>query len=611
MYSTSFTLEKNYNDNLYTAEKGFGFWEPEMAKVTAIVDHERALKSGGWVKRNFLEPVDPAGREVLIIKMDVPEFGTYSVNFSITALNDPIRNMTVFTSRRNMLDNRIELQKGKTYSRDFCIAVTPYIPALSSKRCNDKDIFISLSGENIKHLFKQAESGYDTTNIKIEITIEQKDVPVIWIAGDSTVTDQHAGMPYYPYNSCCGWAQTLTRFVRGSAVCNQAHSGLTTNCFRDDGHYGIVLEMIKPGDLFILQFGHNDQKRRNLSAFKGYADNIRQYVREVKEKGADVILCSPISRIPLRDEDGSFYSLLSDHARAVCEVAKELSVPFVDLHALTFKKWLEFGDEAPSFFMKGDVTHTNEYGGLLIASLFMDEYRRLSSDGAITLLSSADTGAEFPFLSPSSDTMDVPDQKPEPDIFSIDLPFVDIEGYPAMDELSKAFHKCLMDPCVMYVHPYAVMPRAQLLMVLFKALRIAGKRPYDGCYADLDHSEWDSGYVRALNEENLIDPATVAEDNGKFFFRPDDPLTYEELDSFLIRFMERDATKRDIPLDKCVSKAIELGIDKRIPRPEKEISERYEVATGNQITRGEVYIFLSRFIDIEKDISTRSINFEA
>lgn len=43
---------------------------------------------------------------------------------------------------------------------------------------------------------------------------------------------------------------------------------------------------IKPGDFFLIQFGHNDQKLEYLQAKKGYQDNLIRYIREIREKEA-------------------------------------------------------------------------------------------------------------------------------------------------------------------------------------------------------------------------------------------------------------------------------------------------------------------------------------
>ena len=595
MFTLNFKLQETDN-SLYSPERGYGFFEPEMADCLSGTAHEQALKSGGWNRRSFYEEVSDEGRRVRIIKITVPSFTTYKVTVRINALSKDISNLTLFSSRRAMIARGIDIPGKGSYEKSFYTAVTPYIPALSSVRNNDKDIFVSFTGSDIS-----------PDNCLVEISVTEETVPVIWIGGDSTVTDQNAGIPYYPTDSFSGWAQTLPRYIDGAAVCNLAHSGLTSNCFRDDGHYDIILEMIKPGDALILQFGHNDQKRRNLAAFGGYSDNLRRYINEARDKGAEPILCSPISRIPLKMSEteakalsaDSTYSLLSDYAEAVKTVAKESGTFFADLHALTFEKWKELAEGAVKFFMPGDVTHTNEFGSVLIADMFMNEIRT-KDKGRDTLPGRCDNHLTSSFWDPSLYEITVPKQKPEPDIFAIDLPYVDIKDFEPMDELIKAYRYCLLDPCVMYLHPDAPLPRAQLLMVLFKALRIAGKRPYMGRFADIRYNEWDSGYVEALISENLIDPATIKKDGNKLFFRPDDDLTYDELDSFLMRFYEPDPAARDISVKECVRLARELGIDKRTD-DSKEV----------YATRGMVYCMLARFIDLSKSVKTRSINFEA
>ena len=189
-------------------------------------------------------------------------------------------------------------------------------------------------------------------------------------------------------------------------------------------------------------------------------------------------------------------------------------------------------------------------------------------------------------------------------MFSIEPPFVDTVGIPEYEGIKKAFRYGLLDPCVMHLHPYAVMPRAQLLMVMFKAFRLAGKRPYLNEYADISELDWDAGYVQALYDGNLIDSETVKKDGaGKLFFRPDDPLTYKEFASFIVRYMEKDVTKRDISLSECEKKAVELGFVLSEARStddhvnESIKNEKYRLAKGEYISRAEVYSALSLFIE--------------
>lgn len=133
--------------------------------------------------------------------------------------------MMLFSGRRNFVERDIQLNPFESYSKSFFAFAAPYIPALTSIPCTEKAIYISITG---KHALIS------------ELTIEKQDAPIIYIVGDSTLTDQNALFPYYPYGSCAGWAQVMTQYFDSVAICNQAHSGMTTNCFRDDRHWDII-----------------------------------------------------------------------------------------------------------------------------------------------------------------------------------------------------------------------------------------------------------------------------------------------------------------------------------------------------------------------------------
>ena len=409
----------------------------------------------------------------------------------------------------------------------FITYVSPYIPAMTSIPMEEKAIYISYTGHH--------------ASIS-QITITETNAPVLYIAGDSTLTDQNALYPYYPYGSCGGWAQMLAQYFPTVAICNQARSGMTTNCFRDDGHWDIILKHIRPGDIVMLQFGHNDQKRRNLAAFGGYINNLRRYISEIRS------VISPISRIPFED-NGKFRSLLSTHALACQAVADECNVPFIDLHSLTLEKWIDLGEpDVHDYFM--DITHTNDYGANLIASYVVSEIQRQN----IAPLTSCPVNPVSDTFTPDQDTKEVPSESTSGGTFDMDIPYVDIAGIPQYNNMVEALRLGLLDPCVMHLHPTAVMPRAQFLMVFFKALRLSGKRPYLGQFSDLSRYEWDSSYVQACIEENLIDPDTVS----KTHFRPDDALSAAEYASFLIRGCHN-VTERNISLKECYSDAVAKG----------------------------------------------------
>lgn len=528
----------------YKEETGFGFVDP--IHIPGNTHSEQSLYLGGWnLRASALKDVVSFAhttsdgvetdneRAVLVFKADVEQDGAYQVLVNVTSDDEPIYNMKLFCGRRNLIARNIELPAHSSKVISFITYVSPYIPAMTSIPMEEKAIYISYTGHH--------------ASIS-QITITETNAPVLYIAGDSTLTDQNALYPYYPYGSCGGWAQMLAQYFPTIAICNQAHSGMTTNCFRDDGHWDIILKHIHPKDIVMLQFGHNDQKRRNLAAFGGYINNLRRYISEIRSLGAYPVVISPISRIPFED-NGKFRSLLSTHALACQTVADECNVPFIDLHSLTLEKWIDLGEpDVHDYFM--DITHTNDYGANLIASYVVSEIQRKN----IAPLASCPVNPVADTFTPDQDTKEVPSESTSGGTFDMDIPYIDIEGIPQYDNMVEALRLGLLDPCVMHLHPTSVMPRAQFLMVFFKALRLSGKRPYLGQFSDLSRYEWDSSYVQACIDENLIDRDTVSETH----FRPDDALTAAEYASLLIRGCHN-VTERNISLKECYSDAIAKG----------------------------------------------------
>ena len=325
---------------------------------------------------------------------------------------------------------------------------------------------------------------------------------------------------------------------------------------------------------------------------------MRWYVKKIREFGAYPIICSPISRIPFTDEEtGKKCSLLKTYALAAKQAAEELDCAYIDLHTLTFNKWIELGEKASDYFM--DMTHTNDYGAALIATMIADEIRNKKIEPLCKWITSSD-----PFLfTPDMDIKELPREPEESSIFDINIPYVDIEDIPQYDRIVKAFKGGILDPCIMYLHPTQTMPRAQVLMVLFKALRIEGRRPYHGRYVDISRYEWDSSFIETCVQENLIDEITTPND----LFRPDDPLTYAEFASLCERGMEKEVLKRpDLGLCECLHRAV---ADSIIPADAVYTDPSDFITTditdgGCPITRADVYAGLSRVLEIMGNVGT-------
>lgn len=300
----------------------------------------------------------------LCFKADVPAPGNYRV--TVTIQPDAGQNMgevLLFTGRRR-LAFKGKLPAGRRWQQSFIVNTCDIVPRGQTAVYPDTTLDITLIAAKPR-----------LTAVKIEDCA----CPTLYIAGDSTVTDQSGEYPYAPGTTYCGWGQMLTAYLGGGiALSNHAHSGLTTETFRCEGHYAVIEKYIQPGDYCVFQFGHNDQKHPHLQANNGYPENLTRYVAEIRAKGALPLLITPIARNTWKGSDGGYNDLLRDHAAACVRLGQELNVPVLDLHAASMAFIQKTGCEgAKGYYFPGDYTHSDDYGGYLMAGFVAQEITRV------------------------------------------------------------------------------------------------------------------------------------------------------------------------------------------------------------------------------------------
>jgi lysophospholipase L1-like esterase len=212
----------------------------------------------------------------------------------------------------------------------------------------------------------------------------------ILLAGDSTV----ASCPTSEY-PMSGWgAQLAPHTYTWAAVHNFARGGASTESFRDEGLWGRLLAEAGGGDLVLVQFGHNDQKKPHLAARTGYAANLRTMVADVRSQGGLPVLCTSVERRHFLDRPSSDAALeesLEDYPEVVREIGLELGVPVIDLNSWTRALYLRLGREASKdlfcHFQPGthaswpdgltDNTHFSQRGAALVAEHVAAQLARL------------------------------------------------------------------------------------------------------------------------------------------------------------------------------------------------------------------------------------------
>jgi lysophospholipase L1-like esterase len=201
-------------------------------------------------------------------------------------------------------------------------------------------------------------------------------------------------------------------------VVNKAIGGRSARTFFTEGRWSEVEQALKPGDVVIIQFGHNDQGRIGDPANKHRADGrgtgpetvpdtmsdgtieqvhtfgwyMAQFVTDAKAKGATVILCSPI---PHKDrwESGRDFAEIAAWDR---EVAAEHGALFLDLTLVITEAYKKAGREKVQTLFADARTHTNEDGAKFNAKCVVSGLKSLDGNPLDGFLS-AEGQAIHPF----------------------------------------------------------------------------------------------------------------------------------------------------------------------------------------------------------------------
>ena len=261
----------------------------------------------------------------------VPE-GNYRVTLTLGDSANESDN-TVRAEARRLMVEHAATKKGEVASRTFTVNVRR--PKIAGGNAS-----VAMRGaagldwdDKLTFEFNGARPAIDAIDIE-----PAADAIVVFIAGDSTVTDQ-AAEPYV------GWGQQLPCFFDSAvSVANYAESGRALYSFRSERRLDKILSEAKKGDYVLIQFGHNDQKdkRPGAGAFTTYKKELEEYVALIKERGAAPVVVTPMYRRRF-DAVGKLQESLGDYPAAGRQVAAEQKVMLIDLHQTSGKLFQALG----------------------------------------------------------------------------------------------------------------------------------------------------------------------------------------------------------------------------------------------------------------------------
>ncbi len=230
-------------------------------------------------------------------------------------------------------------------------------------------------------------------------------LPTLFLVGDSTVRNGQgdgAGGQW-------GWGEPLVDDFDTTRinVVNRAIGGLSSRTYmnRPGGDpWAATLAMVKPGDVVMIQFGHNDEGKpddpsRARATLPGVGEEtveienpllkmhetvhtygwyIRKIVQDTKAKGGIPIVCSLIPRKLW--QDGKVVRNTANYAGWARQVATQEGVGFVDLNEIIARRYDALGEAAVEPLFGDPHTHTSRAGAELNAECVVSGLKALKND---------------------------------------------------------------------------------------------------------------------------------------------------------------------------------------------------------------------------------------
>ncbi len=213
-------------------------------------------------------------------------------------------------------------------------------------------------------------------------------LPTIYLIGDSTVRTGTKGQQ--------GWGDPFITLCDSSKVRveNRACGGRSSRTYLTEGLWNQVRDQLRPGDVVLIQFGHNDGGPlvggRARASLKGngeetrevvdtktgkaevvhtYGWYLRRYITEAKAKGAAPVVCSLVPR-NIWDSGGKVRRASADYGRWAAEAAHQGGAFFIDLNERVAERYEADGTEVvKTRYFGTDHTHTTEAGARVTAEI--------------------------------------------------------------------------------------------------------------------------------------------------------------------------------------------------------------------------------------------------
>ncbi len=375
----------------YLLGKDAAFADPKYAaSEQRIVNGVHEETNTGYLYRDYLN-LDNATTSNVTFSVNVPQTGNYLCSFHIANGSANDRDMTVSVSGSSDIWKQRVLTTG---------AWTPW---------EERALVLPLQeGFNtIKLQSNTAEGGPNFDYLKLTFTDEPiaepydpnehysgpvSENPVLYVAADSTAQSYRAS--YAPQQ---GWGYYLQDYLTSNVtVANHAIAGRSSKSFYDNGRLTAILDVIKPGDYLLVDFGINDGASTQPERYAPVCGNVDNpqtgsfeyymtfYIKGAMDKGATPILMSPT--LSIRNATQPFSAGYRNIDSACKMLASKYNIPYFDLGAAMANDFNKRDyNTVKSYYMGGynggtDYTHFTETGANVVAGIITQGLKNLNID---------------------------------------------------------------------------------------------------------------------------------------------------------------------------------------------------------------------------------------
>lgn len=368
-----------FKENEYDKEQGYGFLglSKESADYTAVVDGYNQKNGNYTILTEGTDYIKSTNKQYPIrFALKVNPNTYYKVKVKMKAVGGD-GDITLTSERRHFVLTEEKISEGETMTKEFTVAV-------HNVKWKNRESGSAVAQTYTDDMLNIALLGENAALCSIEV--QQIDKPdVLWIFGDSTVTDHVTDVPVSHCTAEAGWGAAAAKYLdKDTAVINLSEGGLVVG---EKSYFDIGKNDISQGDAVMLQMGHNE------SSAQSYKEGLDYYYNAAKNAGAEFILCSPIQRLTLGNQNGPWNLTDVDniYASAAKEYAEEKNIPYVDLNGLTrdfntalgIKAWYThvayWQESAGGVSAFNDATHLNDYGADNTCRMAMEAVSELIS----------------------------------------------------------------------------------------------------------------------------------------------------------------------------------------------------------------------------------------